>query len=121
MKIEYLKEQIEKDWQKTKHLDNVGITVNHFKVEQLCNKILDKITRYCIEKDEVNDVYYVARVFLKRISTSKINIEELKKWESGKTSTNELKEILTKFAGYEDNDIKHFNAFCLIDNYTVIN
>lgn len=73
---------------------------------------------YCIERNEVDDSYYVAKVLLSEMSEKAYRDEDyLKiayKWLN-KGGTLKLKEAL-RYTSFNWDDNVHFNAMCLMDS-----
>ena len=84
----------------------------------LSNKFDEALKCYVIQRDEVDDSYYVAKVFLSELAEKSYKNTELRN-EFGKWlkhgSTIRLKNVL-RHTAYNDSNLVHFNAMALIDS-----
>lgn len=80
-------------------------------------KFSEALKYYVIEREEVDDEYYQAKVFLSDLADKSYRNKELLN-EFGKWlkhgSTIRLKNVL-RHVKYNDSNLVHFNAMCLID------
>ncbi len=87
----------------------------YFKLSQEFSIALKK---YVIERDEVNDHYYIAKILLSEMNEKayrdKEYLEVAYKWLN-KGKTLKLKEAL-RFINYKDDDLAQFNALLLMDS-----
>lgn len=85
---------------------------------KLHNQYLRLLDIYVLKQDEVSDKYYVAKVFLDAIGKKCFTNQKFRditgKWLK-QGSTVELKHILN-LIDYNDSNLTHFNAFCLMDS-----
>lgn len=70
-------------------------------------------------KLENNQEKFKAFEFIDLILHKSINNHDICKECLAITSTVNIKILLNKYAGYNENDLLHFNAFCLIDNISL--
>jgi hypothetical protein len=95
----------------------LALIMEYKELYALSCKFSEALKCYVIERGEVDDSYYVAKVFLSELSEKSYkNIElrnEFGKWlKHG--STVRLKNVL-RHVKYNDSNLAHFNAMCLID------
>lgn len=87
----------------------------------LIRNLHEKVNNYVIERDEINNVYYQAKMFIDRLDQKayedQVVLDQFGKWLK-KGSTIRLKELV-KLVGYDDNNLVHQNAFCLIDSASI--
>lgn len=91
--------------------------MDYKELHALSNKFDEALKCYVIQRDEVDDSYYVAKVFLSELAEKSYKNTELRN-EFGKWlkhgSTIRLKNVL-RHVKYNDSNLVHFNAFALID------
>lgn len=84
----------------------------------LSNKFDEALKCYVIQRDEVDEIYFVSKVFLSDLAEKSYKNKELRN-EFGQWlkhgSTIRLKNIL-RHVKYNDSNLVHFNAFALIDS-----
>jgi len=83
----------------------------------LSNKFNEALKHYAIRNDSVNNEYFLARVFIDKLTEKSFKNKELRN-EFGKWlkygGTIRLKNVL-RHVKYDDSELIHFNAMCLID------
>jgi len=88
------------------------------KYHKLTTEFSIALKNYVVERDEVDDSYYVAKVLLSEMNEKayrdKEYLEIAYRWFN-KGKTLKLKEAL-RFTSYDWDNITHFNAMCLMDS-----
>lgn len=91
---------------------------DYFRLSDLFKKALDA---YVLENDCVNDIYYMAKVFLGGINQKAYRDKEYCtlciKWLS-KADTILLKDLL-EITKFNDSNLIHYNAFDLMDSVSL--
>jgi dimeric dUTPase (all-alpha-NTP-PPase superfamily) len=84
---------------------------------RLSTKFITALDNYVIERNEVNDSYYVAKRLLSEMSEKAFMddncLQITGNWLKGGKTLN-LSDAMI-FTSYKENNLTHFNAFCLLD------
>jgi uncharacterized membrane protein len=95
--------------------------MNYNKLYELSNKFEKHLTSYVIQRNEVSDSFYVAKVFIMDLTEKSNKNEQLRDelWQwLMRGGTLRLKNLLTNTT-YNCSNLAHFNAMALIDTVHV--
>lgn len=80
-----------------------------------------KFRVYTIENNLVNDSYYISKVIIDRLTEKAYhskNYTDFGDWLK-KGGTINLKKLLLKLDYYQEDDLFHFNAFSMMDSFSL--
>lgn len=97
--------------------------MNYKEVHSMTNQFISKLDKYCINNNDVSESYYIAKCWiddlLQKSYTDNLVCEHFYDWLKFGGTIN-LNLILSINTSFEFSNLKHFNAFCLLDTVNIL-
>lgn len=85
---------------------------------QLISEFKVNLEKYALSKDSIGDDFHISNTFISQLGTKAYKNNEVLeialKWLKSKDTIKLIQAI--SLVGYNDNNLKHFNAMCFMDS-----